>query len=65
MVGTVCARGRWKEKGRCWEGPSHMEGVGRQSFRAQDAWGSLLTLHGVSSLSSLLVALEEPCSSAC
>ena len=41
-----------------------MEGVGRQSFRAQDAWGSLLTLHGVSSLSSLLVALEEPCSSA-
>ena len=41
-----------------------MEGVGRQSFRAQDVWGSLLTLQGVSSLSSLLGTLEEPCSSA-
>lgn len=44
------------------EGSSHIEGVGRQSFRAQDVWGLLLTLHGVSSLSSLLGAPEEPCS---
>lgn len=46
------------------EGPSHIEGVGQQSFRAQDIWGSMLTLHGLSSLSSLLGAPEEPRSSA-